>query len=339
MSTTLSSFGEARDARLSGERTLEECLRHIVAYYKLPKSTVESADKTAWKLRGFEREVRDLLLSENYEPPTDDDTTIILSIFLSAFQGDIPAIRELLESSGIDPVYYSRPLMKISSEIRDTQLLRFCFEIGFSPNYFDSYTFCGWYGKNGVEWLDILFDLDFCQWRTNPQQLNYNSTTHNSTWCDMVRMGPDATRWWIDHGGSVSRFRGMFFAPFEQPWPKAASIRVLLDRFGIDWFEDSGTLQLAVKKHDMETVKMLLEAGADVNEDVTDWNTDIREHRAAPLRALATAMYDKSDDMIRYLAEHGAKVPRHYVEDLHSWMPEEFKPFMRLVIELGAVEE
>ncbi|KAI4641044.1 hypothetical protein J4E93_007922 [Alternaria ventricosa] len=186
MSTTLSSFGEARNARLIGKRTLEECLRHIVAYYKLPKSTVESADKEAWKLRGFEREVRDLLLSENYEPPTDD---------------------------------------------------------------------------------------------------------------------------------------------------------VLLDRFGIDWFKDSGTLQLAVEKRDMETVKMLLEAGADVNEDVTDWNTDIREHRAAPLRALAMAMYAKSDDMIRYLAEHGAKVPRDYVEDPYNYKREEFKPFRNLVVELGAVEE
>lgn len=73
MPTNLSGFSEARDARLSGKGTLEECLRHIVAYYKHPKYTVESADKKPWQLpSGFEREVRDLLLSENYEPLTDD---------------------------------------------------------------------------------------------------------------------------------------------------------------------------------------------------------------------------------------------------------------------------
>ncbi|KAI4950666.1 hypothetical protein J4E91_004551 [Alternaria rosae] len=337
MPTNLSSFSEARDARLSGEGTLEECLRHIVAYYKHPKHTVESADKKPWQLpSGFECEVRDLLLSENYEPPTDDDTTIILSIFLSGFQGDVLAIRKLLESSGIDPIYYLRPLTSISSERGDTQLLRFCFEIGFSPDYFDSIYFLGWRSRSdpSMEWLDVLFDLDFCKWRTNPQQLN-----RYPTWSDMVRMGPDATRWWIDHGGSVNRCRGLFWSCHKEPWPGAATFRVLLNHFGIDWFRDSGTLQLAVENHDLETVKILLEAGADVNEDVTDWNTDIREHRAAPLPALATAMYAKSDVMIRYLAEHGAKLRRYYVEDPYKNMPEEFKPFRSLVVELGAVEE
>jgi hypothetical protein len=67
----------------------------------------------------------------------------------------------------------------------------------------------------------------------------------------------------------------------------------------------------------METVKMLVEAGADVNEEVTDWQMDIREHRAAPLPALDTAVYAKSEEMICYLVKQGAKLQvlsksRHY---------------------------
>jgi ankyrin repeat protein len=115
----------------------------------------------------------------------------------------------------------------------------------------------------------------------------------------------------------------------------------LLDQFGVDWFNDSGMLQLAVKNHDMETVKMLVEAGADINELVTDWQTDIREHRAAPLSALHEAMYGKSEKMIRYLAEHGAKLTLRdlHIPDTYNVLRKEFRPFADLIVELGAVQE
>jgi len=226
--------------------------------------------------------------------------------------------------------------MEISVETGDSQLLRFCFENGFSPTKLDSMqlTYCRVRSNPSPAWLDVLFDFDFRQWRTNPRQLSYYQT-----WNDVLRMGPDCACWWIEHGGHTRDCRGLFEAPQEEPWPGAATFRVLLDNFGIDWFRDSGTLQLAVKNHDLETVKMLLEAGADVNEDVADWNTDIREHRGAPLPALKEAIYAKSDVMIRYLAEHGAKLQRSCIEDPYNTMPEEFRPFRSLVVELGGVNE
>jgi hypothetical protein len=112
-----------------------------------------------------------------------------------------------------------------------------------------------------------------------------------------------------------------------------------LDQFGIEWFKDSGTLQLAVRNHDMETVKMLLEAGADIDEEVNDWKMDIREQRAAPLPALKEAIYAKSETTIRYLVENGARLSPRYVADPYNNMPEEFKPFKDLVVELGAVRK
>ncbi|KAF2031432.1 hypothetical protein EK21DRAFT_32017, partial [Setomelanomma holmii] len=115
---------------------------------------------------------------------------------------------------------------------------------------------------------------------------------------------------------------------------------VLLDQFGLDWFNDSGMLQLAVKNHDFDAVKTLVEAGADVNEFVTDWQMDIREHRAAPLSALHMAVFAKSEKMIRYLAEHGAKLTRKdlYIPDPYNNLPKEYRVFTDLVVELGAVK-
>jgi hypothetical protein len=109
----------------------------------------------------------------------------------------------------------------------------------------------------------------------------------------------------------------------------------------VDWFNDSGTLQLAVKNHDFEAVKMLVEAGADVNEHVTDWQMDVRERRAAPLEALLEAVYAKSEKMIWYLAEHGAKLTRKdlRISDPYHELPKEYCVFRDLVAELGAVKE
>jgi hypothetical protein len=191
--------------------------------------------------------------------------------------------------------------MEISTAEGNAQLLRICFENGFSGNdYLDSQHLLRSRTRNNpsTAWLDVLFDFDFLQWRTNPQQL-----CEWRTWHHVLYMGADCTRWWIEHGGRTLTGRGLF--EHATGWPGAPTVRVLLDQFGVEWFNDSGTLQLAVKNQDMETVKLLVEAGADVNEMPTDWQMDIREYRAAPLSALAEAMYAKSEKMIRYLAGMG----------------------------------
>jgi hypothetical protein len=82
---------------------------------------------------------------------------------------------------------------------------------------------------------------------------------------------------------------------------------------------------------------MLLDAGADINEDVTDWR-DYRENRAAPLSALHEAVYGKSEEMIRYLIDHGARLSRKDIEDPYNTTPKEFKVFENLVVELGGVK-
>ncbi|KAF2821072.1 hypothetical protein CC86DRAFT_397572 [Ophiobolus disseminans] len=103
-------------------------------------------------------------------------------------------------------------------------------------------------------------------------------------------------------------------------WLGAQTIRVLLAQFGVDWFNDSGTLHLA---------------------NVTDWQMDIRENRAAPLPALYEAVFAKSEEMIRYLAEHGAKLTRKklHLSNPYYSLPEEYSVFVNLLVELDAVKE
>ncbi|KAF1839131.1 hypothetical protein BDW02DRAFT_564114 [Decorospora gaudefroyi] len=337
MSANSLCFEEARNARISGGIQLEECLRHIVAHYGGLRHEADAEGQRPYIPSGFEDEVRNLLLSEDIQPLDDDSVATIHSIFLSGFQGDVAAVRKLIDSFSMNSEYYLRPLMRISTEKGDAQLLRVCFENGFSgTSYLDSEHLLRSrvHSNPTTAWLDVLFEFDFRQWRTDPQQLGQWRTWHH-----VLYMGAECTRWWIEHGGRTPRVRGLF--EHARGWPGAPTVRVLLDQFGVDWFNDSGTLQLAVKNHDFETVKMLVEAGADVNEDVTDWQMDVREHRAAPLSALHMAVFAKSEKMIRYLAEHGAKLERKYVyiPDPYNQLPKEYRVFVDLVVELGAVKE
>ncbi|KAH7339220.1 hypothetical protein BKA66DRAFT_507006, partial [Pyrenochaeta sp. MPI-SDFR-AT-0127] len=251
MSANSLCFDEALKARISGEIELEESLRHIVAHYGGLRHHADAEGQRLYIPAGFETEVRDVVLSENFQPLDDVNTDIIYSIFLSGFQGDIAAVRKLIDFSSIGSEHFLRPLMRISTAEGNPQLLRVCFENGFKGDrYIDSDLLLLYRIRSNpsTAWLDVLYDFDFRQWRTNPQKLG-----DWRTWHHLLYMGADCTRWWIEHGGRTPSARGLFE---DVPrWPGAPTIQVLLDHFGVDWFKDSGTLQLAVKNHDFETVK------------------------------------------------------------------------------------
>ncbi|PVH91996.1 hypothetical protein DM02DRAFT_485042, partial [Periconia macrospinosa] len=114
MSANSLCFKEAQNGLGSGEIEREAYLGHIVAHYGGLRHEEDAEGQRPYLSPGFEREVREIVLSENYRPLENDNTAFIYSIFLSAFQGDVAAVRELLESSKIASTYYLRPLISIA---------------------------------------------------------------------------------------------------------------------------------------------------------------------------------------------------------------------------------
>lgn len=114
-------------------------------------------------------------------------------------------------------------------------------------------------------------------------------------------------------------------------------MRILLDKLGIEWFKNSGALQLAVRERDYDTAKLLVESGADVNE-VLDWPADYREGDYTPSEALLGAIFKKNEEMVRWLVARGAKLQRKHIEDSYFFQGE-YKEFGDLIKALDAVGE
>jgi hypothetical protein len=72
-------FKEAHDARVSGKIELEEFLRHIVAHYGGLRHQTDAEGQRPYIPSVFEDTVRDLVLSENFQPLDDDSKYILVT--------------------------------------------------------------------------------------------------------------------------------------------------------------------------------------------------------------------------------------------------------------------
>ncbi|KAH7082452.1 hypothetical protein FB567DRAFT_402399, partial [Paraphoma chrysanthemicola] len=119
MSANSLCFKDAYEARINGKAKLEDLLRHVVAHYGGLRHETDAEDHRPYFPRSFETEVSDVVLSNNLQLLGDDDTAFIYSIFLNGFQGDVAAVRKLIDSSDLSSTYYLRPLMRIATNNGD----------------------------------------------------------------------------------------------------------------------------------------------------------------------------------------------------------------------------
>lgn len=353
-------FKGAYDAHKRGEINQEEYLRHMVAHYGGLRHPEDAKGQRPYLFTLFEDRLSKYILDGTLAPLDEEGMYIlaiksplvgqehqmltkssgvdcIYSILLSGLRDDAAAVKIHVDAFKHSSEYYLRPLLDTLKTTGNPQILRICFQNdpGGVIHDDDVSLMYDRVDKNpNTEWLDVLYDFDYRHWRTDPRSL-----CEQTSWFHLLFMGADCARWWIEHGGSAARARGIFDYAARWPWLGAGPTRVVLDQFGIDWFTDSGWLQLAAKNNDFESIKMLVEVGADVNEKPTAWNRDVREYSTTPLSALHEAVYAKSAELIWYLVEHGATLEQEYIDDKWNTRPKEYKPFVDMVVELGAVRE
>jgi hypothetical protein len=69
-------FKEARDARANGEINLDQYLRHIMAHYRGLRHMTDAEGQRPWFPAGFEDEVREIVLNEDFRPLEEDGESL-----------------------------------------------------------------------------------------------------------------------------------------------------------------------------------------------------------------------------------------------------------------------
>lgn len=250
----------------------------------------DGATPLAWAALRCNAEIVRLLLEAGANPDLRNEQGIG-PLYLAVTQGS-PAIVELLLENGADP--------NIAREDGETPLMA-----------------AARLGQTGV--MKMLLD--------HGAEVNARQKKFGQTALMWATGHPAAVRLLVDHGADVRAA--------SKTWDITATIYTpatsTIGKTGIPWNNDGtytskqggqNALLFAVQKHDLESVRILLEAGVDVNVAAADGTTPLLAAlykwdplgkvfiggKGAPAPAGSSARFGADLAMARFLLDHGAKV-------------------------------
>lgn len=147
-----------------------------------------------------------------------------------------------------------------------------------------------------IPFLDALYEVDWDRIQSSRKAL--------SSWLQ-PRFSPEVRAWFFDHGADIEPDFFTHMSHFPIP---AATVQDLLERTGIAHFNHSGVLQRAAGRGETDVVKLLLDAGAAINEG--PFGGDGRE--GGPSNAIFEAVKGQHVETTRLLLNRGAETSSLY---------------------------
>lgn len=147
-----------------------------------------------------------------------------------------------------------------------------------------------------IPFLDALYELDWDNIRSSRKALG--------RWLQ-ESFSPEVLAWFFDHGAEVTPDFFEHMSHFPVP---AVTVQDFLERSSIASFKYSGVLQRAAGRSETDVVKLLLDAGADIN--AGPFGGDEREPRSGP--AIKEAVKRRHVETAKLLLERGADTQALY---------------------------
>jgi ankyrin repeat protein len=222
------------------------------------------------------------------------DTTMYEKLFEDCAAGNLEKTRV-----GLNELRYQRkqpdpiqPLAALAAQRGHSDILKLCLDEG---AVFDVHLEeAALSGSRTAAMLDVLWDAN---WR----DIQHNKRVIRGLLSRSIYQKVGVLKWLIDHGGELEL--GMFE---QAAWANVSVpvMEIMVEKFGIQPLEYTGSLQMAASRGSRDLVEYLLGAGANVNEVPPP--LDPRE--PGPFTALYEAVHNRHVDVVRVLLEHGADV-------------------------------
>jgi len=227
------------------------------------------------------------------------DTRSYEDLFSSCMRGDVgqvkPILKQMVDENS--PRIPLQPLATLAAYEGHAEILRLCLDEGaIFDRYLDKATFHGLlYSPRDPTMLDTL-------WAVNWRDMQHSQKALDDLVTRSVARSDDTMlNWLLDHG---ARINSDAICTVSLPGRRLSTVSICLANCGITSFKGWGALQYAAGSGDMELAKLLLNAGADVEE--MPYQLDMRE--PGPYTALYQAVLGQQTEMIRFLLDRGAKV-------------------------------
>jgi hypothetical protein len=216
-------------------------------------------------------------------------------LFASALIDDATAVKTIVSRLAI-AAGRPQPVQAVATYAalhNDVEVLRLCTQLGASLE--DRNTSMALeYAARGPALLDLLYEKNWRYMKESTQSFN-----RMLEWS--LHTGPQELAWFLDHNAKVDKDiirRAVYGPPV-----KVACIEVLLQRYGVDLFKGTRLLQSASKRGCNDLVKLLLDAGIDVDDMSCRNHHDEGE---CELTALYEAVYKQHEDTVSLLLRYGA---------------------------------
>ena len=297
-------FDEAFQALRSQQISEQEYLHQVLAHFCGTRHPADEKAKRPWEVM-INDPVGNAIREAALNSPSKHPETVahLESLFLTTLKDDASTFDSLVsKTSNAQPVPL-QALTTFAALHSDAQVLRSCLQKGASLS--DRNTCIALeFAPRGSALLDVLYEYDWKDIRTS--RLAFNRMVQWS-----LHTGPEELSWFISKGAKIDK-EVIRHAAHGTP-VKAACIALLLSRFGVDLFRGTRLLQSAAKRGRNESVKILLDAGVNVDELVPPSPT--HEDGEAELTALYEAVYKHHEDTVRLLLQYGADPEKPVCEE------------------------
>lgn len=268
-------FDEAYQALKANRISEQEYLHEVLAHFVGVRHPADEKLTRPWELMISDpvgNAIRDAALNTPQTGPESElychfvrmksyvasDMAQLERLFASTLIDDATAVRTIV-SQLASAAGHPQPIQAVATFAalhNDVQVLRLCTQLGASLE--DRNTSMALeYAARGPALLDLLYEKNWRYMRESKQSFN-----RMLEWS--LHTGPQELVWFLDHGAKVDKDiirRAVYGPPV-----KVACIEVLLHRYGVDLFKGTRLLQSAAKRGCNDLVKLLLDAGINVDD-------------------------------------------------------------------------